>query len=456
MEKKRKVKKIPIVSYFCYLLAVSILFTGVTFARYTAATSGDATVSVADLVYSYTIENLSTAIFPNNDYYLTMNDQQVATKEAASLRFTISNQKDGRVSPVDLQASLRFYLPAELADTLALQLTTQDGNVPVTPQIVLSELLYDQDGGYRQYEAGGETIDTSTFTDYDDRGGESGEREMQVSGGLGEGTGTVVASYDDTEGISLFTVSAQDYEDAPYSVGFARNSTAGNAASVFYLHCRGRMTYYTVDISVPAMYLEGNTTSSRTFVLYLTSTKKIESGDFGVQWEEGENSPASVLKALEDTKAPVSVTADGRQFTVDGYRFEQELIYYRGGELQPGTTTVRVEKSFTEEDGAKLAFSHVSRIEAGGSEIVHDIPYFYQNAAGDAPATAPATIEDAQNLFGECTNNGIDDPVRICFAGVTDDPIGEEEYVIGSSQQKSYETQLNVRFVQRSVTGGSV
>ena len=56
--KTNKMKRIPILSYLCYLLVVSILFTGVTFSRYTTATSGDLGAAVTPFVASNEINDI--------------------------------------------------------------------------------------------------------------------------------------------------------------------------------------------------------------------------------------------------------------------------------------------------------------------------------------------------------------------------------------------------------------
>ena len=92
----------------------------------------------------------------------------------------------------------------------------------------------------------------------------------------------------------------------------------------------------------------------------------------------------------------------------------------------------------------------------GSGDIVHAIKNFYKKEDG-----SPASFTDAdsvQNLYGICSN-GI---ARIDFAGMTDDPFAQNYgdsgayYTVSASQSKAYETQMNVRFVQASASGGGV
>ena len=112
------------------------------------------------------------------------------------MRYTIKNSKNGIVSAVDVQGTLRIYLPAEMADHLALQLADQDaqsGTTRVcTPEIVLGELIYDENGNYRTYD--NQTVDTSSFEDYYDNKTEGGhgqsvaDEAMLVNGTLSTGS----------------------------------------------------------------------------------------------------------------------------------------------------------------------------------------------------------------------------------------------------------------------------
>ena len=139
MNRKIKKKKIPILSYLCYLLVVSVLFTGVTFSRYSTATSGDLGANVSPFIASYRIDNLSSNTYTNANFWLENNTQQGV---ARYVRFTVANHRPASeaegaaelISDVDLSSKIRFYLPAEFADNLAIQLLGEDGNA-VMPQM---------------------------------------------------------------------------------------------------------------------------------------------------------------------------------------------------------------------------------------------------------------------------------------------------------------------------------
>ena len=90
MNRKIKKKKIPILSYLCYLLVVSVLFTGVTFSRYSTATSGDLGARVSPFIASYRIDNLSSNTYTNANFWLENNTQQGV---ARYVRFTVANHR---------------------------------------------------------------------------------------------------------------------------------------------------------------------------------------------------------------------------------------------------------------------------------------------------------------------------------------------------------------------------
>ena len=100
--KETKTKKIPIVSYLCYLLVVSVLFTGVTFSRYSAMTTGDTGAALSPFVATYEINDVSSSTYPNGDSFLSTRE---AFGTARSLHFTISATNGGRFRDLACQAT---------------------------------------------------------------------------------------------------------------------------------------------------------------------------------------------------------------------------------------------------------------------------------------------------------------------------------------------------------------
>ena len=520
MNRKIKKKKIPILSYLCYLLVVSVLFTGVTFSRYSTATSGDLGANVSPFIASYRIDNLSSNTYTNANFWLENNTQQGVSRY---VRFTVANHRPASeaegaaelISDVDLSSKIRFYLPADFADNLAIQLLGEDGNA-VMPQIVLGNLIYkiteepikhthtEGDttidlGTYYDYVLDGEnkqfenyttnprTIETSGFRDYASSYF-SDNTTLTMSGGLSESdgtvTGTVTAKWGGADSTTNTLTITASMAKQTYSVGFRRVEGAGDNKNEnaimpqLFLDLEKEMTFYTVELDIPTvMQLTGGTQQEHTFDLYLALTDNIQSGDLNFNW----------------TTAHDSLLTNGGSFngaTVTGYHFDYDAAIYKkvdGKWKESGTTQIRVQKTFArDKEPEKLTFHHVAPISETTVSYVHPISDFYtlENNIFDT-ATAPANIAAAQTLFGLCsqfqaTRDQNEDPeYYISFAGVPDNPFyldyagqtaqtGEgqaapKQTTILMSLSKSFYTSLTVVFTQTSLPrpqggaeGGSV
>ena len=515
MNRKIKKKKIPILSYLCYLLVVSVLFTGVTFSRYSTATSGDLGARVSPFIASYRIDNLSSNTYTNANFWLENNTQQGV---ARYVRFTVANHRPASeaegaaelISDVDLSSKIRFYLPAEFADNLAIQLLGEDGNA-VMPQIVLGNLIYNVEYKEHPTEEGGTplwyysytndpktyathganaTLETGKFRDY--AAAACTDATLTMSGGLSESGGTVTAKWGGADSTTnTLTITASKAMQT-YSVGFRRVEGAGDDKNEnaimpqLFLDLEKEMTFYTVELDIPTvMQLTGGTQQEHTFDLYLALTDNIQSGDLNFNW----------------TTAHDSLLTNGGSFngaTVTGYHFDYDAAIYKkvdGKWKESGTTQIRVQKTFaTKSEPEKLTFHHVAPISETTVSYVHPIEDFYtfadnkfkQFMENDAPAK-PADIAAAQSLFGLCSqfqatrDQNKDPEYYISFAGVPDNPfyldyagqtdegqVGEgqaapKETTILMSLSKSFYTSLTVVFTQTSLPrpqggaeGGSV
>lgn len=87
----KKTKKLPVLTYLCYLLVVSILFTGVTFSRYSTATSGDLSAGISPFVISYEIDNVSSNTYTNANFWLDSGTRQGTPR---TIRFTLRNYEE--------------------------------------------------------------------------------------------------------------------------------------------------------------------------------------------------------------------------------------------------------------------------------------------------------------------------------------------------------------------------
>lgn len=484
MEKK-ELKKIPIVTYLLYLLVVSALLAGVTFARYSTFTSGDVSTDIAGFRCSYSINDMSSNTFSNADYWLRPDDGSEPTplNTARTVRYTLSNSREGIVSEVDLQAAIRLYAPAEFVDSLAVQLAYLDGTtpVPVTPQYVLGDLIYDGTA-YRAWGTSG-SFYTGNSEPYEDL--DYGECELTMSGGItdtdGRLSGSVSGVYTDkvnhaNDGVendinTTITISAST-TTARYSVGFQRNERMasqveeigyimGENAPMLYLDLQKDVPYYTVDMSTPEMFFEAGNDTSRVFVLYVTVVKQIKSEDLSLEWgaEKIGNDSSSADYWSSLLQAPASST-DNKYYNgalVTGYHFEREADVYDENGSVVGHTTVRINKIYDYDNGGyTLEFEHVAPLSEGSDSatIAHPINEFYTDTTGTAYNDTILTMETVQDLYGKCSNGGKSGYMSL--NGFTDDPFVENYgetaafYMLSQSLSKGYSTKLNALFVQAS------
>lgn len=324
--KKKRTKKYPIFTYLCYLLAVAALVTSVTFSRYSVATSGSVSTQVALYNCSYEIDGFSSFAFNNSSFYIRDDGKNlIGNTTARTVRFTMRNYTQRGTTDVDVQGSIRLRVPAELGDKLAIQLTeaTDAGasSTVVTPQIVLGELLYarvenggivvdypkdnstEEDTGEGNTTEGDTTdeekkqviqtgteyanfsnpttLETENFSNYEERtnNDEALDQTWTVSGGLTttdgvtKGAINIVQNVDEGTGLNMTITAETDEEPETYSVGFRRS--AGTSLS---LDLSKKMTYYTIEISLPSMLLTGERQRSCTHVAYLSLVNRIANG----------------------------------------------------------------------------------------------------------------------------------------------------------------------------------
>ena len=471
---EKKYKRIPLIPYLCCLLAVSMLFAGATFSRYTGAQSGNTDVSLGSFIYSYEIGDLSAATFSNVNYWLDIDGGRTAMNPARSVRFTVRNYtllEDGsaeRISDVDLQSTLRLYAPAEFAGNLAVQLVQVDENggyITKTPQYVLRDLIYDSAGNFARQNGETQVIHTADSEDFDARGDQQGnpfDERLTVTGsfsGTAENhTGTIYAACDETGNSLTLTATVQQAE---YSVGFYRRLVAdeNRSAPQVFLECSEEIPFYTLDIGLPELCLEADgAPQERTFVLFLTVTEITRNDDFSATWDG--SSLGQALLLLESGKPAYF---NGARIT--GYHFNVNAPVYelKGGimTLTGEQTTLRIRKDYSTDDSGNpvLSFHHVAPLSEGAASVVHPIEQFYDET-GEAILLADfENITQVHPYYGLCSNQGASG--YIAFADLPDSPYysthavqvtGTPDYAMEQALSKGYATRLNVLFVQASVS----
>lgn len=476
--KRKASKKYPVFTYAFYLILVGILVTGVTFSRYSITQSGDVSTGVAAFDCSYTIEDFSSLNFNNSDYWLSAGNDgsggMLAAGTAHTVRVTMKNSNNGKTSDTDVQAHLRVYMSSQLADNLAIQISTeQEAGTPstYTPQIPLGKLFYENDD-YKTYDT--QTIKTSDFEDYDAVGNdEAGANEwdetLTVSGTL-KNNGTLVVS-GQSSGLRM-TVTAQT-RTVDYSVGFSR----GVSSTPVYLDLRRDETYYTFDITLPSMLYTGGTENKSTHVVYFTLTDGIDNTAY---WYNTEPQPsADGWYITTDTQATQNVVPvydaknnlvtdmnklitspsqgyyfdDGKdKVKITGYHFEQEATADDNGTTI--STTVRVKCEYADEDGKyNVSLYHVAPLsETSAAHYVHPIKW-----SGDDGILDDVLMEDVEYSVGRpfesiqtgtCNNSA--GGLVINISKITIDPITAAH--ITAAVNRSYYFDITALFVQASET----
>lgn len=507
--KRKASKKYPVFTYAFYLILVGILVTGVTFSRYSITQSGDVSTGVAAFDCSYTIEDFSSLNFNNSDYWLTAGNDgsgdQIAAGTAHTVRVTMKNSNNGKTSDTKVQAHLRVYMSSQLADNLAIQISTEQKagtQNTYTPQIPLGELFYGTTGGtndngtppalnaeYADY--GSETeLNSSSFYDYDAVGNdEAGKNEwdetLTVSGTLknnGTNNGTLVVS-GQSSGLQM-TVTAQTRR-VDYSVGFSR----GVSSTPVYLDLQREETYYTFDITLPSMLYTGGTENKSTHVVYFTLTDGIDNtaywyntepqyadGKWYITTDASTQTTQNVVpvydangKLVEDMDTLITSPSPGYYFDdgkdevkITGYHFEQETTATYTDENKKEVqirTTVRVKCEYAE-GGTYVSLYHVAPLsETSAAHYVH--PIKWSDDAGrdvlmkvveypEEGVEYPAGCMPFKDIkTGTCNNSA--GGMKIDISKITIDPI-DTAAPITLAVNRSYYFDITALFVQASET----
>ena len=493
--KRKASKKYPVFTYAFYLILVGILVTGVTFSRYSITQSGDVSTGVAAFDCSYTIEDFSSLNFNNSDYWLTAGNDgsggMLAAGTAHTVRVTMKNSNNGKTSDTDVQAHLRVYMSSQLADKLAIQISTENTagtQNTYTPQIPLGELFYGTTGGtndngtpvlYDKYKDYGndDTVDTANFHNYGDRS-EAEDETLTVSGTLeNEGTLVVSGTPFDKGGSGLkMTVTAQQ-RTVNYAVGFSR----GVRSTPVYLDLQRDETYYAFDITLPSMLYTGGRENKSTHVVYFTLTDGIDNtaywynsnsklqqrddGSWYIITDEAEQDVVPVYDAknvydanddelVKDMKTLITSPSQSYYYFKDGddevkitgYHFEQEATYTN--ENGTHSTTVRVKCEYAEGGNYNVSLYHVAPLsETSAAHYVHPIEWSGGDVLNVVYSKGSTPFKSIKT--GTCNNSagGID----IDISEITIDPINEAASIT-VAVNRSYYFDITALFVQASET----
>ena len=452
-------KKIPIIRYLSYLLVVSLLFTGVTFSRYSMTTSGDGSAPLSRFHCSYEVDEISATSIPNVNYWLNNNS---AASTARTLRYMVSNFKGDVTSDVAVRAYLRMHLPAEMARNLALQIGTmnlEEGTVTsYTPEIVLDELITARETDAAQNIAQ-TNLNTSSFTNYYDSGVHNiADAELSVRGSLAESATPRTISAVNQGGSGLFFTITASTRQAQYSLGFQRGKNENDYAHQFYLDLVRETEFYTIDLYLPSMEFPAGQPLTKMYIVYLTLTKRVDSSDFNAQWAGGEDVKVALATTDEAGQFPVSDNSvlinvppaaneayyyNGAR--VLGYHFDQTAQFAADSKQEgeePKSTTVRIQCLYDNDGGYNINLFHVAPIAENATEnYVHPI----------TPAQGSAIVFDkiSKTFSGNFSTGMCDQNIAIDLKNITAHPFSEG---LNAFQvlSKSYEVNFKALFVQAS------
>ena len=401
MQKQFYRRPYPLVRYLSLLLAVALLFAGVTFARYVTDSGIGTGVGIAAFDATYSIDGVNSTTFGNQDSYIDANGSYVPLGTTAlSVQMTLQNNGD-----TDVASTVTMRGPAEYWDNLAVQIASSDpsgdAGSSLTPQFVLRDLLYAREGSgntavYGAYKAwDGEQIDTEAyFLDYGERA-DTEERTLTMRGSLAEGAAReVIAAWTDGEGeTNTLRITARE-EKQRYDVGFARKDGSDILPPV-YVECEKEMTVDTLEFTLPALDVAKKTEQS--LVLFLNWTTEIVNTSVSADQKFWNVDMPAKQKFSFENQAVVGgdVVSTGEEITVLGYHYDVTGVPVVGesGAETNETTTVRVRHIFGEE----ITYQHVASLNDRDGNYAHDF----------APVAENSNIYQCQNKLNE--NN------RICI-----------------------------------------
>ena len=349
----------PLMKYLSLLLAVTLLFSGVTFARYLSNDRIDSSVGIAAFDATYSIDRVNTTTFGNENYWIQTGTSGEIPQGAGSeitVGITLKNNGDTEVMP-----TLHFEGPKEYWDHIALQLTTARNvamGTVLTPQLVVKDIV---EG----------TIPSENY------GSLGGDATLELNGSIdAEGGRTATWTYGEGENAKMNKMTITKKTDAiiDYSVGFVRQSEDAFLPP-FYVDCRKKTDIYSIDFQLPALEVaaaQKNTDGSRTaaeqrVVVWLTWTTGVPNNS------QAANSEFWV--AIAEGRAPTGVQDEnGKDITILGYHFDQSgvPVVNESGAATDETTTVRVKNTFGDTAGTLTTeYFHIASLDEAGEDSAY-------------------------------------------------------------------------------------
>ena len=381
----------PLMKYLSLLLAVALLFSGVTFARYLSNDQIDASVGIAAFDATYSVDRVNTTTFGNENYWIETGTSGNIPQGAGSeitVGITLKNNGDTSVQP-----TLHLEGPKEYWDHIALQLTTARnvamGKV-LTPQLVIGKIMTATAGEFN----------TKPSKETENFGSLGGDATLTLKGSIdAEGGRTATWTYG--EGVeNKMTITKTEDTTIYYSVGFVRQSEDAFLPPI-YVDCQKDTDIYSIDLELPALNVDaaaesadGNRAAAeQRVVVWLTWTT-----------DAPNISQAATEKfwgAIAKDTAPEGVKDEnGKDITILGYHFDQSgvpvtnengvPVTNENGMPTGETTTVRIKKTLGSDT---LDYFHVASINDNDGAYTHTFG-----------KRKEVTVDGATKTIAQCLN----------------------------------------------------
>ena len=451
----------PLMKYLSLLLAVALLFSGVTFARYLSNDQIDASVGIAAFDATYSIDRVNSTTFGNQNYWITAGGTRVdqGAGTAITVGITLKNNGDTSVMP-----TLHFEGPKEYWDHIALQLTTARNVTPgdvaagevLTPQLVIGKIMTATAGEFN----------TKPSKETENFGSLGGDATLKLRDSVVDDNNVRTATWG-ADGENKMTITKRTGttdNTINYSVGFARKSGDDLLPPIF-VDCRKETDIYSIDLELPALNVKAKTeggAGEQRVVVWLTWTTALANTSVSADrafwgFEGATSTPESNLTGnMQDDKqftfnnqyVDGSTLQTGDKITVLGYHFDQSgvPVVDEYGQATGKTTTVRVKKTFASEDGTTedgtvtTEYFHVASINDEDGSYVHP---FKQAGGNIYQCTAGGVRVDLTNF-----NDSPDFTTVTMIASVEGSTVKLDEYA--PIQQRAFGVSFRATFVQSS------
>ena len=435
MQKQFHRRQYPLVRYLGLLLAVALLFTGVTFARYATNTNIPASVGIAAFDVDYTIEGINSTTFGNMDYWQSSGGTWLAQGAGSARTVRIQFKNNGGVA---VQPTLRLSGPAAFWENIALQLALGDdvggtfASASLSTQYVIADLLRVRGGGVNvdgETPAAGEETHNYTYNDYinwdtdnwdtepangatQDQEGvcvfdtafsdQFGQRESSDYGMIGETLkmsggfqlsddepkfekDTLTATrtekyYKDTDGTITEVPEGERYPMTMTIKAEMRTvkysvgyarRDSSGGLPALYLDCQKSMPYYTIEIKADRLVLKPGET--KTVILFMTWTNSVAPAELTDQVKVDKKDWETLLKK----GGSLSDTSDKDVAAVLGYHFNTSGVPVvqqneeDAWEETGETTTVRITNTFGESGISSTSYEHIASLSGDDSPFPH-------------------------------------------------------------------------------------